>query len=226
MPDAHRGFWKDYLREVFKAFWRALERTDTLVIFVFIISGIIISAVLGGQADHPSWKVAFAIFIVSLFVLLVRMPYRLYAEQRKAIDLLKQQLTPKIHLSFHPDAEGVGRTWVTVAVAGHGSMATYVRLRVEASSKMTVPGCKAFLTRIQRERADGETNLEIPLPHSINLKNDQSFDVHPDVVHTIDFLRCFEIDNKLTVPDCFWPNPLKQVFDETGTYRFTITVSG
>lgn len=65
MPDAHRGFWKDYLREVFKAFWRALERTDTLVIFVFIISGIIISAVLGGQADHPSWKVAFAIFIVS-----------------------------------------------------------------------------------------------------------------------------------------------------------------
>ena len=223
------SFWKDYLREVFRAFWHALERTDTLVIVVFILSGIG-SAALGRRTDHPSWKVAFAIFIVSLFGLLVRMPYRLYAEQRGTIESLKQKLTPKIHLSFHPEAGGVEKTPVTLAQGTSGSarqetMATYVRLRVEALSKTTVPGCKAFLKRLQKENADGKTVSEIPLTHSITLKSDQPFDVHPSVVHTIDFLICTAMDNKLMVPECVWPNPLRQVFDKMGTYRFTIMVS-
>ena len=84
-------FWQDYLYEVFKAFWRAFERTDTLVIVLLILSGLG-SLWFGGHADHPSWQIAFAIFLVSLFVLLIKMPYRLYAEQRAKIDSLTQRL--------------------------------------------------------------------------------------------------------------------------------------
>ena len=103
-------FWKDYLREVFRTFWQALERTDTLVIAVLIAAGIG-SVWLGSNPEHPSWKIAFAIFLVSLFVLLGKMPYRLYAQQRATIQSLNQRLTPKISLSFHPDEEGLARTF-------------------------------------------------------------------------------------------------------------------
>ena len=47
-------FWKDYLHEVLRAFWRALERTDTLVIDVLILAGIG-GLWLDGHAEHPSW---------------------------------------------------------------------------------------------------------------------------------------------------------------------------
>jgi hypothetical protein len=84
-------FWSDSLRHVFKAFWRALERTDTLVVGLLILGGVG-SLWFGGHAEHPSWQIALAIFLASLFVLLVKMPYRLYAEQRATIDSLNQRL--------------------------------------------------------------------------------------------------------------------------------------
>jgi hypothetical protein len=84
-------FGSDYLRHVFKAFWRALERTDTLVVGLLILGGVG-SLWFGGHAEHPSWQIALAIFLASLFVLLVKMPYRLYAEQRATIDSLNQRL--------------------------------------------------------------------------------------------------------------------------------------
>jgi hypothetical protein len=87
-------FWKDYLRQVFRAFWHALERTDTLVIGVFILAGIMAAGFgfFGGHAEHPSWQIALAIFLISLFVLLVRVPYRLYAEQRTTINGLNNKI--------------------------------------------------------------------------------------------------------------------------------------
>jgi hypothetical protein len=48
-------FWSDYLRHVFKAFWRALERTDTLVVGLLILGGVG-SLWFGGHAEHPSWQ--------------------------------------------------------------------------------------------------------------------------------------------------------------------------
>src|SRR5260221_8097768 len=120
MNFASRGYWKDYLREVFRAFWRALERTDTLVIVVLIVAGIG-SLWLGGHAEHPSWQIAFTIFLVSLFVLLVKMPFKLYAEQRATIHSLNQRLTAKINLSFHPDAEGLIKTPIVIRQAMFGS---------------------------------------------------------------------------------------------------------
>jgi hypothetical protein len=225
-------FWKDYLREVFRAFWRALERTDTLVIGVLILAGIS-SLWLGGHAEHPSWQVAFAIFIVSLFGLLIKMPYRLYAEQRTTIRSLKKRLAPRLSLSFHRDAEGLARTPITFSHGGYGSpqivtqefMATYVRIRTEVLSQTTVAGCRAFLTKLQREGVDGKTVAEIALPHSVILRGGQPFDVHPNVVHTVDFLMCTSQNNKLGVPESNWPLALRDIFNDTGTFHFTITVN-
>jgi uncharacterized integral membrane protein len=88
------AFWKDYIRHVLPAFWHALALTDTLVIGVFIAAGISAAAFgfFGGHAEHPSWWIALAIFLVSLLVLLIRMPYRLYAQQRATINALNNQL--------------------------------------------------------------------------------------------------------------------------------------
>jgi hypothetical protein len=226
------GFWKDYMCEVFWAFWRALERTDTLIVLVIICAGIS-SLWLGGHAEHPSWQIVLTIFLVSLFILLIKMPYRLYAEQRAAIHSLNQRLIPKIKLSFHPNAEGLAPTPITVSYGRFGSpqigtkelKATYVRIRAEVFSETTVTDCKAFLTNLQREHADGKTVSKIALPHSLNLKGGQPFDVHPKVLHTIDFLMCSSEDNKLVVPESDWPQSLRDSFNETGTYHFTITVN-
>lgn len=87
------GFWRDYLRELFPEFWHALALTDTLVIGVFIVAGTAATlGLFGGHAEHPSWWVAFAIFAISLVVLLVRMPYRLYSEQRATAKGLNDRL--------------------------------------------------------------------------------------------------------------------------------------
>ena len=115
-------FWKDYLRQVFWTFWHALALTDTLVIGTFIVAGILAAfGFFGGHAEHPAWWIALAIFLVSLLVLLVIMPYRLYAEQRATIDLLNERLTPKIRISFHHDAEGLQQTPITISHGVFGS---------------------------------------------------------------------------------------------------------
>ena len=226
--------WKDYLREVLRTFWQALERTDTLVITMFIVSGIA-SVWLGSIPEHPSWKIAFAIFLVSLFVLLVKMPYCLYVQQRTAILVLTERLTPKIRLSFHPDEEGLTQTPFTrprtlpmgtlQETLADEFLVTCVRVRVEALTDTPVLGCRAFLTKLQRESPDGKTVSEIPLPHSVSLGEGRSFEVYPKVIHTFDILWCFAEVNKLQIPECTWPSPLRKIFDETGTYRFTILLN-
>jgi hypothetical protein len=95
-----RGYWKDYLRELLAVCWRALKRTDTLVIFTFIASGII-SLWLGTHPEHPSWQVSFTIFLASLFLLLAKMPYKIYIEHRMTINSLRERLIPRIKIFVH-----------------------------------------------------------------------------------------------------------------------------
>jgi hypothetical protein len=175
-----------------------------------------------------------AIFLVLLLVLLVKMPYKLYAEQRATIHSLNQRLTPKIRLSFHHDAEGLAKTPIQIRQEMFGSSqiktseftATYVRIRVEAMSETAVTGCKAFLTKLEREDAGGKTVSDIALPHGVGLKESQPFDVHPSVICAIDFLVCSSENDKLVVPERNWPLSLRSIFDDTGTYHFTIKVNG
>jgi hypothetical protein len=88
------GFWRDYLRQVLPAFWHALALTDTLVIGVFILAGISAAAfgLFGGHGEHPAWWIALVILLVALIILLVRIPYKLYAEQRTTINSLNEKL--------------------------------------------------------------------------------------------------------------------------------------
>lgn len=158
------------------------------------------------------------------------------AEVLKAeVSVLEEKLRPKFALSFHPEAEGIAKTPTRISHPVFGSpqivtkefMATYVRIRVTASSETAVVGCRAFLTKLERESVFGETTSNVALPHSISLKGAESFDVHPGVICATDFLVCSSQDNKLRVPpDCEWPLALNNIFDETGTYHFTITVNG
>jgi hypothetical protein len=57
------------------------------------------------------------------------------------------------------------------------------------------------------------------------LKNGTPFDVHPQVVSTVDFLYCGADDNKLYVPESGWPFAMSDTFAETGSYHFTITIN-
>ena len=88
------SFWKDYLRQVFPAFWHAAALTDTLVIIVFIVTGALTVALglFGGHPEHPPWWIALAIFLISLLVLLVRIPYGLYSKQRVEVQKLEHKL--------------------------------------------------------------------------------------------------------------------------------------
>jgi hypothetical protein len=67
---------------------------------------------------------------------------------------------------------------------------------------------------------------DIALPHGVGLKGSEPFDLHPNVISTADFLMCTSENNKMVVPESNWPLSLRNIFDETGTYHFTITVNG
>src|ERR1051326_3601436 len=61
---------------------------------------------------------------------------------------LEAQLSPKIRLSCHPEAEGIAKAIVGRQNPVTGAVedefeATYVRIRVEAVSNTTVNNCKA-----------------------------------------------------------------------------------
>jgi hypothetical protein len=121
MDPQTRVYWKDYLRELLTVCWRALERTDTLVIFAFIASGIV-SLWLGTHSEHPSWQIAFVIFLFSLFFLLARMPYKLYIQQRMTIERLRERLTPRIKVFVHDngvreETDPTKSKWIQIGVS-------------------------------------------------------------------------------------------------------------
>lgn len=179
-----------------------------------------------------------AAWIVIYVVRFFGAPARLNERSQKKIEDLSRKLIeveksiqPKFALSFHPEAEGIARTPIQKIFVGRGAdgnplMSTYVRIRVEAISKNTVKNCKAFLTGLEKESADGKSLSTIALPHGIALKNGQMFDVYPNVICHVDFLICTSDYNRLNVPDADWPLELQLVFNDTGTYHFTLTVNG
>jgi len=58
-----------------------------------------------------------------------------------------------------------------------------------------------------------------------HLRN-EPLDIYPNMPCTVDFLRTDERENRLAAsPGISWPYILENVFDDKGTYRFTITVN-
>ena len=174
-------------------------------------------------------------FFVIFIGRLVAAPARLCATAQKNLKKMSDQVSalermtePQFSLSFHPEAEGLERAIVEYPPTRQGPLkfdATFVRIRVGALSKTTVAGGLAFLTRLQKESADGKSLSDIRLPQHVSLRGDRLFDVYPGVLCPIDFLMCSSENNKLLVPESNWPRILNNVFNETGTYHFTITVN-
>jgi hypothetical protein len=182
---------------------------------------------------------AAALWIVIYLIRLLGAPARLMETTQGRLDSMAAKvneyatkLTPRFRVSFNRDAEGLARTPILVTYNIAGALVTneydgtYVRVRVEALSDVTVPECSAFLTKLQRENVAGEILYDIPLPHSVLLNGGELFDVRPNIVTAVDFLMCSSQNNKMTVPGSDWPLALRGIFDQTGTYHFTITVNG
>jgi hypothetical protein len=142
-------YWKDYLRELLRVCWRALERTDTLVILAFITSGIV-SLGLGTHHEHPSWQISFTIFLVSLFFLLAKMPYKLYKEQRITINRLREGLTPRIKIFIHENG---------VREETHPTRSKWVQLGVSCATEAELEDCEVWLVSASKICNDGEKEL-------------------------------------------------------------------
>ena len=147
MDFASGGYWKDYLREVARAFW-VLLNAPTL--WSSACSSLRVSAVFG-LADMLGihlGRSAFSIFLVSLLALVIKMPYRLYAEQRATIHSLNERLTPKISIISPPDG-------INLYPAADGSLWKYVQFIVRSTTDVPLIDCEAWLRAVDRLNPDG-----------------------------------------------------------------------
>jgi hypothetical protein len=154
--------------------------------------------------------------------------YRLWRPERERVIELEEQLRPKLAVSFHPEAEGLVQTPVMVpqqAPGSHTGRASYIRIRVEASSETTVTACSAFWVGLEKKSVSDAAFVQISLPHSIKLI--EPFDAPPGVRRTVDFLIALEGQNKLTPNGDGWPLSLSDAFDDIETtYRCVLAVNG
>ena len=107
-------------------------------------------------------------------------------------------LIPKIRPSFDQHEGGVVQTPTKFKDEEgrtiHETTASHVRIKVEALSSLTIRGCSAFLTGIEK-RKDGSF-IPIQLPYSIPLTNSE-IDVPAKVPRTIDFLQSLAHETNL-----------------------------
>jgi hypothetical protein len=168
----------------------------------------------------PSWilGLTLAFFIFAIWMLEVAAHYR-------------KKLLPKIGVSFNRTGEGIVRTKtvvveqdVTGAIKRRDDEAVYIRITLSAVSQITVRGCVAFLTEIEKKLIPTGPFIKIPVAGGIPITQ-TPIDVHPRVPTSVDFLKSGRSDNKLEF-SMAWPLRLLGALDDNATYRFTIEVNG
>jgi uncharacterized membrane protein YtjA (UPF0391 family) len=215
-------FWKDYLRRVFWTFWHALALTDTLVIGTFIVAGILAAfGFFGGHAEHPAWWIAGVIFLISLIVLLVRMPYTLYAKQRAAIASLNQRLTPKIQIFLRNNG---------VREEGFPDNIKRIQIGVSFATDAELEDCEPWLVMVKKQ--DDEVILEekvhcvwsISETTILNVRPHLEYDFNIFYVSSLNMPSGFKQMNilPLTKPG---NDRLSREFDEPGIYYLQVGVS-
>jgi hypothetical protein len=193
-----------------------------------------------------SWKGAALILGAVVAARVIVAPYRLWKHEVDKVEELESRLAPKIRLWFDPSDAGIQLTPVRTisnmtvpaapsvaanipAIPGrtfqfvHDHQASYVRIQAATLSDMTVTGCLAHLTAIEKVEDNGAIT-PIRLPHGVSLY-DAPREVQPHVPFAVDFLACDSRDNKLTVPASAWPFALADAFVHSGAYRFTIVMT-
>jgi hypothetical protein len=214
------GYWKDYIREVFPAFWRALESTDKLVIVVLILSGVG-SLWFGSHAEHPSWQIALAIFLVSLFVLVLKMPYKLYVKQRATTQSLTERLAPKLSIEYDPTKPPCKSE---SAFHPGNFKAECFRLEVQNTSEDTIENCEGHLIAIHQINKSPElgamrlTWADMPGP-ATSMRLIRGIPRHLDILYITEHGR-------INVCSQGWPINQQGMFDNPGEYIFRIVVSG
>jgi len=146
---------------------------------------------------------------------------------------LREQLAPKLSLSFNPDDGGIIKTpekekdkktgfvikkWETV----------YVRASVETSTEIAVENCTPFLVSVAK-KSDGfrKTQFIDPIQLPWSLTTTGAIQMYKGVRRHVDVLKANSIQNKLELPDqCIWPLTLGDFFENETTYRVQIIVVG
>jgi uncharacterized membrane protein YtjA (UPF0391 family) len=218
-------FWKDYLRQILWTFWHALALTDTLVIGTFILAGILAAfGFFGGHAEHPAWWIAGVIFLISLIVLLVRMPYTLYAKQRADIASLNQRLIPRIHIFVKNNGvreESPPKPRMTKAKR--------IQIGVSCATDAELEDCEAWLLIVKKQ------NNEIILEEKVNcvwsISETTILNLRPHLEYYANifyvFVNLFFSPNQIHILPLTKPDNerLRREMDEPGIYYLQVGVS-
>jgi hypothetical protein len=183
---------------------------------------------LGGNetiAGIP-WDVA---LVVSLFSMLFWVVWGL----AKTSQNQELALQSKLEIDF-PAASGAIVVTPERAFDQHGQLireynSVYIRARVKAVAKFSVKDCTAFLVDVQKKRGDSKEFSATGFADSLQLGwaviGVKEIELPHMVTRFVDLLKVNDVDERLRFCGA-WPLSLNNLFDEHGTYRLTIVVTG
>jgi hypothetical protein len=213
------GYLKDYVREVWRASYRALEITDTLVVAAIVVIGAAGSFLEHLHGHPPWWLIAYALALLVFYGTFLRAPYRLYVRERKARENLERRLTPR--LVVRPPE---------IATSSHGGpSAAYVRVPVSNESDEVARCCSARLIKI--EVKDTRGIRELPYHDTLDLgwsnkpPGTRELDIRPHLTEWFDVVVTEQGQRCLTLATIVRPNTYESLMTIAGTYRFTIELA-
>jgi hypothetical protein len=217
MP-AHPGYLKDYIRELWRASYRALERIDTLVVLAIIVIGLSGAALEHLHGHPPWWLIGLTLLALVVFAFL-RVPYLLYVKYRRAFEELERRLTSD--LTVQPPE---------IALAHHGSNpAAYVRVPVLNAGAQAAKRCSARLTKVSRRDARGSRDLQyrdtLDFGWSNKPPGTREIDIGPNLTEWFDVAVTEQGARTLYLATIVRPNTYKHLMTVAGTYVFTIELS-
>jgi hypothetical protein len=183
---------------------------------------------LGGNetiAGIP-WGVA---MVISFFSMLLWVVWGL----AKSSQIQQLALQPKLEIDF-PIVSGAIVVTPERAFDQFGRLmreynSVYIRARIKAVAKHSVKHCTAFLVDVQKKRSDSKEFSETGFSDSLQLGwaviGVKEIEMPHMVTRFVDLLKVSDVDQKLRFCGA-WPLSLNNLFDEHGTYRLKIVVTG
>jgi hypothetical protein len=215
-------------------------------LFVFIRSfGTDWADYMSGGPSVPAAILAFyvenrwaqaALWLTAAFCIILTAYRMWYRERLKIGDLegqiqaLEDRLTPKLRVTFKPDANGIvaamAKTQVFHSMSAHGgpimqekqTPSKYLRLTLEAVGVQQL--AEVFLVGLSRCRSNENHFQEITIPQPLPLRG-TSFLVRPDIPEYADFAVVSATNVFSAAPDIRWPHILEGILGDAARYRFT-----
>jgi hypothetical protein len=118
-------------------------------------------------------------------------------------------------VNVHGPAGKVERSW----------LATSIRLRVQANSKVTLPRVMAYITKIEKLTAGREWQESSSPDIQLIWVGDTPFvEIPASSIKYVNTLHINQNDNRLAVWQTQLPSSLEDFLRDAGTYRFTVSV--